>query len=439
MFADEVGDAGEVIKNELGFVGAGEEQDEFAGDGVGGFGDFGTGAKIAEDVFRTGGRWEIPADEGVGGGAEVEGLAGDLAVGDFGRAGDGVDFVGVGTFEEAGVGVGSTEIDDGIGLVAADGEDKVGETGGDIAAACCSLGLGEALDGGVVDFFGRFFVEGDEIEEDLQAREDDTDEEESAEGFIGEAGREDILLDAEAEEGCQDDDKAKDDGEDMEWDFGDDDREPDGEVQEEEAEGIDDGAVTDFGGEGLDIGEGVIGGFAEILEGFVDFADENEVEENEETEDDAAGQRGVGGAYPLEILENGDESERDEADGDAAEGAEGEKCADDAELDIFGPASAVDFFDEVAGPDEPGVRDRVVLVGGGLSCGGLWACWLCLKMGLGLSLGWLRLRERLRLRTSAGCGAGHKSVSHLITFHSYYYFSIKSVAWVDFDGWLGDF
>ncbi len=66
-------------------------------------------------------------------------------------------------FEEAGIGGGSANEDDGIRLVAADGKDEVGEFGSDVGAPGVELGFSEAFNGGVVDRFRRFFVEGEEI------------------------------------------------------------------------------------------------------------------------------------------------------------------------------------------------------------------------------------------------------------------------------------
>lgn len=71
------------------------------------------------------------------------------------------------TFKEAGVRVGDAHEDDGIGLVLADSEDEVGEFGRDVAEASGFLGGGEALNCGVVDRLGRFFVESEEIEDDF--------------------------------------------------------------------------------------------------------------------------------------------------------------------------------------------------------------------------------------------------------------------------------
>ncbi len=70
-------------------------------------------------------------------------------------------------FKEAGVRVGNAHEDDGIGLVLADSEDEVGEFGRGVAEAGGFLGGGKALDRGVVDRLGRFFVESKEAENDF--------------------------------------------------------------------------------------------------------------------------------------------------------------------------------------------------------------------------------------------------------------------------------
>lgn len=84
---------------------------------------------------------------------------------------------------------------------------------------------------------------------------------------VAEAGRKDVFLDAEAEKWREQDDERDEDGEDLSREL-EHDAEPDNEVQKEKAEGVDEGAVANFGGEGLDVGEGVVRGFAEVLEGF---------------------------------------------------------------------------------------------------------------------------------------------------------------------------
>lgn len=176
VFADEIGDAAEVIYDEFLFGGAGEEQDEFAGElfvrvgFAGGSRSIAGGAEVTEEIFCAGRGWEIAADEGVGRGAEVEGAAGDGGFGGFDGAGDGVDFA-VRAFEEPGVWVSDAHEDNGIWLVAADSEDEVGEFGRDIAEAGVGLGFREALDGGVVNRLRWFFVESEETEDDLEAGE----------------------------------------------------------------------------------------------------------------------------------------------------------------------------------------------------------------------------------------------------------------------------
>jgi len=205
VFADEVGDTAKVIYDKFLFGGAGEEQDEFAGELLVGAGFVGSpggvagGAEVAEKVFCAGRGWEIAADEGVGSGAEVEGAAGDDGFGGFDGAGDGVDFM-VRAFEEPGARVGDAHENDGIGLVAADGEDEVGEFGRDIAEAGVGLGFRETLDGGVVNRLRWLFVEGEETENDLEAGEGHAGDEEDLERHVSEARREDVALDAEADE-----------------------------------------------------------------------------------------------------------------------------------------------------------------------------------------------------------------------------------------------
>ena len=71
------------------------------------------------------------------------------------------------TLEEAGVRVGDAHEDDGVGLVLTDSEDNVRELGRDVAEAGGFLGGGEALNCGVVDRLGRFFVESEETEDDF--------------------------------------------------------------------------------------------------------------------------------------------------------------------------------------------------------------------------------------------------------------------------------
>lgn len=205
VFADEVGDTAEVVYDKFFLGGAGEEQDElagelFAGAGfVGGAGGVAGGAEVAEKVFCAGRGWEIAADEGVGSGAEVEGAAGDDGFGGFDGARDGVDFM-VRAFEEPGVGVSDAHENDGIGLVAADGEDEVGEFGRDIAEAGVGLGFRETLDGGVVNRLRWLFVEGEEAEDNLEAGESHASDEEDLERHVSEARRKDVALDAEADE-----------------------------------------------------------------------------------------------------------------------------------------------------------------------------------------------------------------------------------------------
>lgn len=272
VFADEVGDTAEVVYDKFLFGGAGEEQDEFAGELFAGAGFVGSpggaagGAEVAEEVLCAGRGWEIAADERIGSGAEVEGAAGDDGFGGFDGTGDGVDFM-VRAFEESGARVGDAHENDGIGLVAADGEDEVGEFGRDIAEAGVGLGFREALDGGVVNRLRRLFVEGEETEDDLEAGESHAGDEEDLERHISEARRKNVALDTEADEREEEDKDTDGDGEGLRREF-EHDAEPDSETESEEAEGIDDGAVADLGRERLDVGEGVVDGFAEVLEGF---------------------------------------------------------------------------------------------------------------------------------------------------------------------------
>ncbi len=84
---------------------------------------------------------------------------------------------------------------------------------------------------------------------------------------VAEAGREDVFLDAEAEKWREQNDEWDEDGEDLSGEL-EHNSEPDNEVQKEKTEGIDEGAVANFGRERLDVGEGVVRGFAEVLEGF---------------------------------------------------------------------------------------------------------------------------------------------------------------------------
>lgn len=289
VFADEVGDATEVIDDEFFIGGAGEQEDELAGElfgrawfagssgGIAGFvsGLVG-GTEVAEEVFCAGRGWEVAADEGVGGSAEIEGAAFDDGFGGFDWAGDGVDFV-IRTFEETGVGVGDAHEDDGIRLVAADSEDKVGKFRRNVGGASFGLGSGEAFDSGVVNRLRRFFVEGEEIEDDLEAGQDHAGDEKDLERHVTEAGRDDVALDTEADKREKENEDTDNDGENLGCEF-EHDAEPDGEIEGEETEGVDDSAVADLGGEGLDVGEGVVDGFAEVLEGFEELRDENETE-----------------------------------------------------------------------------------------------------------------------------------------------------------------
>lgn len=370
VLADEVGDAAEVVRDEFFIRGAGEQKDEFAGELLGCarlvgvfVGSFVSGTEVTEEVFCAGRGWEVAADEGVGGGAEIEGATGNHGFGGFDWAGDRVDFV-VRTFKEAGVGVGDAHENDGIRLVAADSEDEVGKFRWNVGGASFDLSGGEALNGGIINRFRRFFVEGEEVEDDLEAGKNHASNEEDLERHITEAGWEDVALDAETDEWEKEDEDANDDGEDLGREL-EHDAEPDGEIESEETEGVDDGAVTDFGGERLDVSEGIIDGFAEVLEGFEELRNENKAEQDENPEGDFAGERGVDGANPFGVLEDGDEGELDGAGGESGEATDEEESAGDAELDVVRLPGAGDFFDEVSRPDKAFVGDGIRVRGCG--------------------------------------------------------------------------
>jgi len=143
------------------------------------------------------------------------------------------------------------------------------------------------------------------------------------------------------------------------------DAEPDGEAESEEAEGVDNGTVADLGRERLDVGEGVVDGFAEVLEGSHELGDENEVQQDKNPEGDFAGERGVDGADPLGVLENGCEDELDGAGGKGGKATDEEEGAGEAELDVAWLPGASDFVDQVGRPDEAFVGDGVRIRGFG--------------------------------------------------------------------------
>lgn len=145
------------------------------------------------------------------------------------------------------------------------------------------------------------------------------------------------------------------------------DAEPDSEAESEEAESVDNGAVADFGRERLDVSKGVVDGFAEVLEGSHELRNENEIQQDENSKGDFAGERGVDGADPLGVLENGCEDELDGAGGKGGKATDEEEGAGEVELDVARLSGAGDFVDQMGRPDEAFVGDGVRVRGFG--CG----------------------------------------------------------------------
>lgn len=175
--------------------------------------------------------------------------------------------------------------------------------------------------------------------------------------------RKNVALDAEADERKKKDEDTDGDSEGLGREL-EHDAEPDSEAQGEETESVDNGAVADFGGERLDVGEGVVDGFAEVLEGSHELRDENEAQQDENSEGDFAGERGVDGANPFGVLKNGREDELDGAGGEGGKASDEEEGAGDAKLDVVRLPGAGDFVDEMGRPDE-------TLIGNGVRVRGL--------------------------------------------------------------------